>query len=94
MMRDENHHLKNLTRRHFFQQSSLFGIGSVALSAILNERLFAGTTGANMRPDGGLHFAPKAKNVIFLFMAGAPSQLDLFDYKPALQKFDGQPCPE
>ncbi|MCL4854266.1 MAG: DUF1501 domain-containing protein, partial [Bryobacteraceae bacterium] len=94
MTGDENNNLKNLTRRHFFQQSSLFGIGSVALSAILNERLFAGTTGIKVRPDGGLHFAPKAKNVIFLFMAGAPSQLDLFDYKPALQKFDGQPCPE
>ena len=39
------------------------------------------------------HFAPKAKRVIFLFMAGAPSQLDLFDYKPALSQHDGQPCP-
>src|SRR5690349_13697660 len=40
------------------------------------------------------HFAPKAKRIIYLFMAGAPSQLDLFDYKPTLQKFDGQPVPE
>ena len=38
-------------------------------------------------------FAPKAKNVIFLFMAGGPSQLDLFDYKPKLNQYDGQVCP-
>src|SRR5690349_6132199 len=37
---------------------------------------------------------PKAKNIIFLFMAGAPSQLDLFDFKPTLNRLDGQPCPE
>jgi hypothetical protein len=40
------------------------------------------------------HFAPKAKNIIYLHMIGAPSQLDLFDYKPLLQKMDGQKCPE
>ena len=40
------------------------------------------------------HFAPKAKSIIFLFMAGGPSQLDLFDYKPKLNQYDGQPCPE
>jgi len=40
------------------------------------------------------HFAPRAKNVIYLHMIGAPSQLDLFDYKPLLQKHDGQTCPE
>ncbi len=42
----------------------------------------------------GVHHKPKAKNVIFLFMAGAPSQLDLFDDKPKLREFDGKPCPE
>ena len=41
----------------------------------------------------GTHFAPKAKQVIYLFMAGAPSQLDLFDHKPKLQKHDGQEIP-
>ena len=59
--------LRKLTRRHFFFESG-FSIGSVALSALLNENLFAQT------PTRGPHFAPKAKNVIFLFMAGAPSQ--------------------
>ncbi|MEO8662242.1 MAG: DUF1501 domain-containing protein [Bryobacteraceae bacterium] len=70
-----------ITRRHFFQSTG-FGLGSVAMASM--QQALA------QKP----HFAPKAKNVIFLFMAGAPSQLDLFDYKPDLNKFDGQPCPE
>jgi hypothetical protein len=74
--------LLNITRRHFFQQSA-FGIGALGLSSIANEKLFA-----QAAPQA------KAKNIIFLFMAGAPSQLDLFDHKPALNKLDGQPCPE
>jgi hypothetical protein len=81
-----NEHLKISTRRHFFQQSGL-GIGSLALSSMLNRELFAQTA---LRAP---HFAPKAKNIIFLFMAGAPSQLDLFDYKPKLAEFDGKPVP-
>jgi hypothetical protein len=75
--------LRQITRRHFFGQSG-FGIGSLALSGLFNENLFA---------QRGLHHAAKAKRVIFLFMAGAPSQLDMFDYKPALEKHDGQPVP-
>ena len=74
------------TRRHFFQQAG-FGIGSLALSSLLTDTAAAAST-------RGLHFAPKAKQIIYLFMAGAPSQLDLFDYKPALTRFDGQPVPE
>jgi hypothetical protein len=81
-----NEHLKGLTRRHFFQQSG-FGIGSLALSSILNQQLCA------QQPLHKPHFTPKAKNIIFLFMAGAPSQLDLFDYKPKLAEFNGQPVP-
>ena len=78
--------LKLLTRRHFFQNSGLFGIGSAALASLLNESLFADTK--------GLHHPAKAKSVIFLFMAGAPSQLDLFDYKPKLNQLHMQPCPD
>ena len=83
--------LRAITRRHFFKQSG-FGIGGVALSALLDERLFA------QQGDGPFvprvpHFAPKAKTIIYLFMAGAPTQLDLFDNKPALQKYDGQEIP-
>src|SRR5580765_2834557 len=80
--------LKKSTRRHFFQSAG-FGIGSLAMASITNPRLFAQAL-ASKAP----HFAPKAKNIIFLFMAGGPSQLDLFDGKPALNRFDGQPCPE
>jgi len=76
--------LLHVTRRHFFQQSG-FGIGSLALASLLDRGLLAQT---------GTHFAPKAKNIIFLFMAGGPSQLDLFDNKPTLTRLDGQPCPE
>lgn len=79
-----NDHLKQMTRRHFFGKTG-FGIGSLALGGLLNENLFA---------QGGLHHPAKAKRVIFLFMAGAPSQLDMFDYKPALTKHNGQPVPQ
>src|SRR4026208_700051 len=83
--------LRAITRRHFFKQSG-FGIGGVALSALLDERLFA-EQAAGPVVQRAPHFAPKAKNIIYLFMAGAPTQLDLFDNKPALQKFDGQEIP-
>ena len=88
--------LQAVTRRHFFRQAG-FGIGSVALTALLNERLFADGPQAGapnplaVRPP---HFAPKAKSVIYLFMAGAPSQVDLLDPKPKLQQYDGQPIPD
>ena len=83
-MQRHRRQLLETTRRHFFRQAAGFGIGSVALASLMNERLFA----------AGPHHTPKAKNIIYLFMAGAPSQLDLFDYKPLLNRLDGQPCPE
>jgi hypothetical protein len=68
----------------------------MALLSLLDERLFAAE--AQRAADSVLakapHFAPKAKNVIYLFMAGAPSQVDLFDHKPKLQQYDGQSIPE
>ena len=85
--------LKFITRRHFFKQAT-YGIGQVALAALLDERLFADPAPQNPLAPKRPHFAPKAKSVIFLFMAGAPSQLDLFDYKPALVKYNGQPIPD
>src|SRR6267154_1925307 len=81
-----------ITRRHFFGGVG-FGIGSLALAALMDERLFAQQPADAMTTKPG-HYAPKAKNVIFLFMAGGPSQLDLFDHKPAMQKLHGQPVPE
>ncbi len=76
------------TRRYFFRECGV-GLGKIALASLLVEG--ARSTGhAATKPP---HFAPKAKRVIFLFMAGAPSQLDLFDNKPTLAKHDGKPVP-
>jgi hypothetical protein len=80
--------LRTVTRRHFFREVG-FGIGSLALTSLANEQLFAAQATATART----HFSPKARQVIFLFMAGAPSQLDLFDHKPLLQKHDGEEIP-
>jgi hypothetical protein len=83
--------LRAITRRHFFRQTG-FGIGGLALSALVDERLFAGQATDPLAPRRP-YFAPKAKNIIYLFMAGAPTQLDLFDNKPALRQHDGQEIP-
>ena len=88
-------HLCTLTRRHFFEQAS-FGIGALALASLADDVILAEgprqQTAAGV--PKGLHFPPKVKRVIYLFMAGAPSQIDLFDPKPALTKHDGQDIPE
>ncbi len=85
--------LMKITRRYFFKQTG-FSIGSMALASLLNEKLFAAQSPANPFAPRPTHFAAKAKSVIYLFMAGAPSQLDLFDYKPDLVKFNGQNIPD
>ena len=77
------------TRRHFFARSAT-GLGSLALASLLNGNLFA----ADKATPLGTHFAPRAKRVIYLFMNGAPSQLDLFDPKPKLVEHNGKPIPE
>ena len=86
--------LREITRRHFFRQSGI-GIGSIALSALLQREL-RGQEAASLNPMAARkpHFAPRAKNIIYLFMMGAPSQLDLFDYKETLRKHHDQPVPE
>jgi len=76
---------RSLTRRDFFGQSAR-GLGVAALASLLGESL-RGDTSAALAVDKLLpHFAPTAKRVIYLFMLGAPSQLDLLDYKPGLDK--------
>lgn len=85
--------LRSLTRRHFFEQAS-FGIGGLALASLMDDVVLAAALQKPVGAPGGLHFAPKVKRVIYLFMAGAPSQIDLFDPKPALRKHDGQDIPE
>ncbi|MCI0659602.1 MAG: DUF1501 domain-containing protein [Acidobacteria bacterium] len=92
--------LRLVTRRHFFRQTG-FGIGSLALSSLINEDFF-GQSNQEKQSAATLksletkppHFTSKCMNVIYLFMAGGPSQLDLFDYKPKLQELNGQPIPE
>ena len=78
--------LRRVTRRYFFEQASL-GIGGLALASLVGDRVFAQT-------PPGRPVAPRAKRVIYLFMAGAPSQIDLFDPKPTLVTHDGQDIPE
>ncbi|HYK88390.1 MAG TPA: DUF1501 domain-containing protein [Acidobacteriota bacterium] len=86
--------LKLDTRRQFFARSG-FGIGSIALAALMNENLFA-APGSESLPGRveEPHFQPKAKSIIYLFMAGAPSQLDLFDDKPKLKELNDQSIPK
>src|SRR3954464_8543649 len=84
--------LRQITRRHFFEQAS-FGIGGLALASLMDRVVLASSQGATS-PAHALQFAPKVKRVIYLFMAGAPSQIDLFDPKPALTKAEGQDIPE
>ena len=91
-MNDRNEWLKTVTRRHFFRQTG-FGIGGMALMSLLDERLFAAAAAADSPPKPP-HYAAKAKSVIYLFMAGAPSQVDLFDEKPKLRQYDGQAIPD
>src|SRR3954471_24971802 len=71
-----------LTRRNFFRRSAA-GLGAAALGSLLGESIAQAAT----------HFAPKAKRVIYLFMHGGPSQMDLFDHKPGLQALRGQELP-
>ncbi len=86
--------LKLTTRRQFFARSG-FGIGSIALAALMNENLFAAPRNITTPERGaGPHFDARAKSIIYLFMAGAPSQLDLFDDKPKLRELNDQSIPE
>src|SRR3989442_11883935 len=84
---------KHITRRWFFEQCGV-GLGAIALGALFRENGWAGNAALNPLAPRQPHFTAKAKRVIYLFMAGAPSHLELFDYKPALEKWNGKPPPE
>ena len=87
------HHLHN-NRRHFLKKVGL-GIGGIALASILDPlKLFSKEALSNPSELNLPHFAPKAKRIIYLFQSGGPSQLDLFDYKPMLNKMRGQDLPD
>src|SRR5210317_2064545 len=87
------------TRRHFIKNCSL-GLGGLALSSLLgacgnsaqDKKIITDISGNPMAPKSP-HFPARVKNVIYVHMAGAPSQLELFDYKPELKKLDGKACP-
>lgn len=93
------HSLTHQTRRLFLRDCAL-GLGGLALGGLLGGCQTGGVNGSELfvDPKNPLsarppHFAPKAKSVIYIHLAGAPSQLELFDYKPTLAGLDGQPCP-
>jgi hypothetical protein len=83
-----------VTRRHFFSRTAC-GIGTAALASLVAQDVLAGESRAGA--NGGLadlpHFTPRAKRVIYLFQSGAPSQIDLFDYKPKLADVQGTELP-
>ncbi|MDA1160794.1 MAG: DUF1501 domain-containing protein, partial [Planctomycetota bacterium] len=74
-----------VTRRHFFGQTGL-GFGAMALQSLLGRD--------GVAAEQGYRIPAKAKSIIYLHMAGSPSQLELFEDKPALTKFHGQECPK
>ncbi len=90
-MDPRNEYRLMLTRRQLFGRMAA-GIGTAALASLLNPELFAAPEKKMVSVYNGImkepHFAPKAKRVIYLFQSGAPSHIDLFDYKPQLQKHD------
>ncbi len=88
-----NPQLAALTRRALFQHAGM-GIGAAALGSLLAESSPGQSPASEPQSAKATHFAPRAKSIIFLHMVGAPSQLELFDHKPTLAKFDGQPCPK
>ncbi|MDQ6630578.1 MAG: DUF1501 domain-containing protein [Verrucomicrobiota bacterium] len=93
---DPTQDLREVTRRQFFGKCAL-GVGSIALASLLSEnKLFAAPPlklGNPLKPKAP-PFPAKAKNIIYLFMAGGPSQLELFDYKPKLIELNGKPIPD
>ncbi len=95
-----DHQNHNYTRRDFLTRTSL-GLGALSLGSIMDPMGLFGQpnpTGGGSNGMGGVlggpHFTPKVKRVIYLFQSGAPSQLDLFDYKPLLNKMNGEDLPE
>ena len=89
----------SVNRRTFLRRSA-YGLGGLALAGLIDPKLFAAGNAAAPAPDkwrgvlNPLHFAPKARRVIHLCMAGGPSHLETFDWKPELKKLDGKAFPE
>ena len=97
-MLDSLAQLRQVTRRHFFSDCRV-GLGALGLASLLDERVLAANIPDNARLTNPLairptHFPAKATNVIYMFMAGGPSQLELFNSRPKLQELDGQQIPD
>src|SRR5262245_45808571 len=98
----EHELVRAINRRHFFGRTGAgLGLGAIALASLLQDEARGRAVDIPGRSEPEDPLAPKksplparAKHVIYLHMAGSPSQLDLFDDKPALRKFDGKPCPQ
>jgi hypothetical protein len=89
--------LKLRASRRSFLNRSACGIGSIALASLLNPSITRAAAAPNAQSLGFInprHFAPKAKRVIYLYMAGGPSHLETLDYKPKLAEMSGKPMPE
>ena len=90
-------HLHRLTRRHFFKSTGL-AAGRIALAGLMFPEMLKAATKDTIRAHPALpglpHFAPKAKRLIYLFMNGGPSQMDLLDYKPGLEKIYDTDLPD
>src|SRR6186713_290214 len=88
-----NHSMIPIGNRRLFLRDSALSLGGLALGSLLAREAASGSS-----PFAGIldkpHFEPKAKRIIYLFMAGGPSQLDLFDHKPKLNELNGQDLPE
>jgi hypothetical protein len=94
-MKPSWHALQQSTRRHFFSRCGV-GVGGMALASLMARQSAADPDAAIRNPLAPKppNFPAKATNVIFLFMAGGPSQLEMFDYKPKLTELNGQPIPD
>lgn len=94
-MNNQQRLLQQQTRRHLFQQCGI-GLGATALGQLLGSdaKSMANDASSNPLAPKPTHFPPRAKRVIFLFMAGGPSQLEMFDHKPMLTKLNGEPMPQ
>ena len=95
-MSPTDHYRLDQTRRHFLKRSAR-GIGGMALASLLNPNTSARTAPALDQWSGvvnPVHVPATCKRVIWLYMAGGPSHLESFDYKPKLEELNGQPMPK
>src|ERR1700721_1706149 len=86
------HHWNVTNRRQFFTQAGS-GLAAIALAAMLDQDGYSATGAIDPLAPKKPHVAPRAKSIIWCFMEGAPSHVDLFDPKPALTKYAGKPVP-